>query len=29
MTVKDMDGQKLKRVTNIIKPARPEPDLKS
>jgi len=27
MTVKDMDGQKLKRVTNIIKSERPEPDL--
>jgi hypothetical protein len=29
MTVKDMDGEKLKRVTNIIRSERPEPDLKS
>jgi hypothetical protein len=29
MTVKDMDGQKLKHVTNIIKSERPEPDLQS
>lgn len=27
MSVKDMDGQNLKRVTNIIKSERPEPDL--
>jgi hypothetical protein len=27
MTVKDMDGQKLKRVTNILKSEHPEPDL--
>jgi len=29
MTVKDMDGQNLKRVTNIIRSERPEPDLQS
>jgi len=29
MSVKDMDGQNLKRVTNIIKSERPEPDLQS
>jgi len=29
MTVKDMDGQKLQRVTNIIKSEQPEPDLHS
>ena len=29
MTVKDMDGQKLQRVTDIIKSERPEPDLQS
>ena len=29
MSVKDMDGQKLKHVTEIIKSERPEPDIKS
>ena len=29
MTVKDMDGQKLKRVTDIIKSEQPEPDIQS
>jgi hypothetical protein len=29
MTVKDMDGQKLKRVASIIKSERPEPDIQS
>jgi hypothetical protein len=29
MTVMDMDGQKLKHVTNIIRSERPEPDLQS
>jgi len=29
MSVKDMDVQKLKRVTDIIKSERPEPDLQS
>jgi len=29
MTVKDMDGQKLKHVANIIKSEQPEPDLQS
>jgi hypothetical protein len=29
MTVKDMDVQKLKRVTSIIKSERPEPDIQS
>jgi hypothetical protein len=29
MTVKDMDGQKLKHVTDVIKSEQPEPDLQS
>ena len=29
MSVKDMDGQKLKHVTEIIKSERPEPDIRS
>ncbi|MGH9920898.1 MAG: hypothetical protein ACRD6W_18775, partial [Nitrososphaerales archaeon] len=29
MSVKDMDGQKLKHVTEIIKSERPEPDVRS
>ena len=29
MTVKNMDGQKLNRITSIIKSERPEPDLQS
>ncbi|MDA4115026.1 MAG: hypothetical protein OK442_00555 [Thaumarchaeota archaeon] len=29
MSVKDMDGQKLRHVTEIIKSERPEPDIKS